>query len=840
MPKLILIDGNSLINRAFYAMPPLSAENGVPTQAVYGFTTMLIKLISNEKPDELAVAFDLKAPTFRHKMYDKYKANRKGMPDELAVQLPLLKNLLTAMNIAVVEKEGYEADDVIGTIAKRHNGQTLIVTGDRDSFQLIDENISVMFNKRGITEVQLLTDKNIVEFFELTPKQVIDYKALAGDSSDNIPGVQGIGDKSAINLLKNYGSLDGIYAHIDEITGAVKNKLISGKDMALLSKTLAVIDTNVPLDEIDLTFKFPFSAEVKRQFETMKFKSLLKNEFFEVSENPNPPKPKKSFEVIGLNSYEAIKEAISKVQSTFAFAVNEDLYFSADGEKDYKVVINNSLLSDGVDLFGALKIISPILTDDKILKIVFDVKTLKKSVKINQINNVFDVRLAQYLIDMDADSGSLAELSSFYGIENDAYGCALFYIKSKLEEALEKTDMNKLYYDIELPLTEVLYKMEQVGFTVDTLKLEELGISYADKISLLIDKIYKTAGMEFNLNSPKQLSEVLFDKLGIPFPLKNKKRSTGAEILERLVEYPIVKDILDYRAVSKLKSTYIDGLKKLVSKDGIVHTEFNQMLTTTGRLSSKEPNLQNIPVRDEQGKQLREAFIARKGCTLVSADYSQIELRLLASFSGDERMIKAYRNGEDIHAATAAEIFDVKLSEVTSAMRREAKVVNFGIIYGMSDYGLAQSLGISASKAHIYKAKYFERFSAVKAYMDNLVKIAKEKGYAETVLSRKRKIPELFNSQFAVRGFGERAAMNMPLQGSAADIIKIAMVKVDKALERMNSKLILQIHDELIVDALDTEIQQVKDILKSNMENCIKLEVPLEVNIKCGKRWSEC
>ena len=414
-------------------------------------------------------------------------------------------------------------------------------------------------------------------------------------------------------------------------------------------------------------------------------------------------------------------------------------------------------------------------------------------------------------------------------------------IKTIQEAELENMNLHKLYYEIELPLTEVLYKMEKVGFKVDTLKMEELDKVFSQKMNLLTEKIYVMAGKKFNINSPKQLGETLFDDLKIPYPGNGKaKKSTNADILESLTEYPIVNEILEYRAVSKLKSTYIDGLKKLVQKDGVIHTEFNQMLTTTGRLSSKEPNLQNIPIREEQGKRLREVFISRPDCTLVSADYSQIELRLLASFSGDERMIAAYHKGEDIHAATAAEIFDVKLSEVTPKMRREAKVVNFGIIYGISDFGLGQSLGISSAKAHIYKTKYFEKFAAVKQYLDGLIATAKEKGYAETVFSRKRKIPELFSSRFNLRSFGERAAMNMPLQGSAADIIKIAMIKVDKALEGLKSKLILQIHDELIVDAFDTEIQQVKDILKSNMENCVQLNVPLEVNIECGKRWSDC
>ncbi len=841
MSKLILIDGNSLINRAFYALPPLTTDDGVPTQAVFGFTTMLVKLITTQKPDEIAVAFDMRAPTFRHKLCDFYKATRKGMPDDLAVQLPLLKNLLKSMNITIFEKEGYEADDIIGTIAKKNSKETIIVTGDRDSFQLIDKHISVMFTKRGITDTFLYTCDNIVEELGLTPSQVIDYKALAGDKSDNIPGVEGIGEKTALSLLQQFENLDGIYEHIEEIKGAVQAKLLKNKEMAYLSHTLAKIDTNVPLEECDMRYTFPFSEEVKKQFIGMKFKTLYQKDLFVEDADNYAQLPKIHCEPIKLLTKDEISNLLLSVNSLIALEFGNCIHIAVDETKDYRIKIKETLLDDGFDISEIISLLSPYLKDESITKVVFDIKNIKKTFGIDDISNIYDVRLAQYLIDMTVDMSSTAALCVCYGIEEDNYAGALLSIKTIQEAELENMNLHKLYYEIELPLTEVLYKMEKVGFKVDTLKMEELDKVFSQKMNLLTEKIYVMAGKKFNINSPKQLGETLFDDLKIPYPGNGKaKKSTNADILESLTEYPIVNEILEYRAVSKLKSTYIDGLKKLVQKDGVIHTEFNQMLTTTGRLSSKEPNLQNIPIREEQGKRLREVFISRPDCTLVSADYSQIELRLLASFSGDERMIAAYHKGEDIHAATAAEIFDVKLSEVTPKMRREAKVVNFGIIYGISDFGLGQSLGISSAKAHIYKTKYFEKFAAVKQYLDGLIATAKEKGYAETVFSRKRKIPELFSSRFNLRSFGERAAMNMPLQGSAADIIKIAMIKVDKALEGLKSKLILQIHDELIVDAFDTEIQQVKDILKSNMENCVQLNVPLEVNIECGKRWSDC
>lgn len=837
----ILIDGNSLINRAFYALPPLNTDDGVPTQAVYGFCTMLVRLITNNKPDKIAVAFDMRAPTFRHKMCDFYKATRKGMPDDLAAQLPLLKDVLKSMNIAIYEKEGYEADDIIGTLAKRNAGETIIVTGDRDSFQLIDKNISVLFTKRGITDTVLYTEENLSGYIGLRPSQIVDYKALAGDSSDNIPGVNGIGDKTAVQLLQKYGTLNGVFEHIDELTKATQNKLREGKDSAYLSYTLATIKTDVPLDEYDMSYTFPFSEAVRKQFEVMKFKTLIQKEnLFESARNEEVETRGTVFDIEILDDIDRVKNMLSEIKSSFAFEFGKTLNISLNGEKEYQIKIKENLFDEGLDLYEVISLLTPYLLDKNILKIVFDIKAVKKALKISVINNVFDVRLAQYLIDMVAENDSLADLSKYYNVENEAYGCALFLIKSKLEPELKNSNLDKLYYEVELPLTDVLFKMEQVGFKVDMLKVEELDKIYAKQIEELTQSIYSSAGFTFNLNSPKQLSEVLFDKMGIPYPDKKKgKRSTGAEVLERLTEYPIVKNILDYRAISKLKTSYIEGFKKLVQKDGVIHTEFNQMLTTTGRLSSKEPNLQNIPVRDERGKQLREVFVSSPGCTLISADYSQIELRLLASFSKDERMCKAYKDGEDIHSATAAEIFDVDISEVTEQMRREAKVVNFGIIYGMSDFGLAQSLNISSSRAHLYKLKYFAKFAKVKEYLDSLIAFAKKTGYAETIMSRKRKIPELSSDRFNLRSFGERVAMNMPLQGSAADIIKIAMVKVDKALEGMKSKLILQIHDELIVDAYDSEIQEVKRILKSNMENCVTLNVPLEVNIESGKRWSE-
>lgn len=845
MENMLLIDGNSLINRAFYALPPLTNAKGEPTQAVYGFTTMLIKAIEDYKPKYIAVAFDLKAPTFRHLKYDGYKATRKGMPEELAVQLPILKELLRLMNISIVEKQGFEADDIIGTLAADDSVMTYIVTGDRDSLQLIDDTTRVVLTKRGITDTVVLDEAKLMEDFSLTPRQVIDYKSLAGDSSDNIPGVPGVGDKTALNLISRYSSLDGVYSHIDEIGGKLGERLRDGEQSALLSYELATIKTDVPLEEktSDFIFDFPFAAPVRTFFADNGFKSLLKRDdiFAAGSEKAAVVKMTAVTEK-RIESLESLSGLLSGV-SAFAIAFCEDIRIATDGITEYVVPLNRSLVDMGFEYGAAVKALKPYLENPKLNKYVFDGKRVKKTLKSEGtgLAGYDDVKLLQYLADMRVGEGSLAELLETLGYDKDKPAAALFLLGEELKREIKSLGMEQLYLKAELPLVDVLFDMEERGVQVDVKLLNKLGDKFISEAEQLSKVIFELAGKRFNINSPRQLAAVLFDDLKIPYPKKSAKHSTNAEILEMITEeHEIVPLVSKYRFIAKLNSTYIEGIRRLLTPDNIIHTDYKQMLTTTGRLSSAEPNLQNIPVREEEGKSLRGLFTARDGFTLVSADYSQIELRLLTHFSGDSRMLELYRNGEDIHTRTAAEVFGVPISEVTSKMRREAKVVNFGIIYGMSDYGLSQSLKCSVSTARKYMETYFERFSSIKPYFDSIVENAKKTGYTTTLLGRVRYIPELASPNYMTRQFGERAAMNMPLQGSAADIIKLAMVDVAARLKGLKSRLILQIHDELIVEADDAEVETVKAVLKECMENCVSLSVPLTVDVECGKSWLDC
>lgn len=828
MGNFIIIDGNSLINRAFYALPPLTGKNGKPTQAIYGFVKMLLKL-REYNPTHMAVAFDLRAPTFRHKEFDYYKATRKSMPEDLAVQVPVLKDLLRAMKIAVIEKEGYEADDIIGTMAKAAEMPTYVVTGDRDSFQLIDDDTTVLFTKKGISELDEMTEETLKSAMGLTPSGVIEYKALAGDTSDNIRGVPGVGDKSAGMLIEKYGNVDEIYAHIDEISGSLKRKLIDGKQSCYDSRRLATICTHVPdLPQVkDCPFIFPFAQNVKDMFVLLDFKTLsAKADLF------------RSNGTAELEDLE--KEVVENDDETDVIGFDWSDDEVCAGSKIYK--IRRDLLSDGEAEAVVIERIKELCEDENTLKIVADGKSLMYRLRKYNVTlrHFFDVALAQYLIDMSMDYSSAKALIIDYDLSGNTAAC-LKRIYNIQSEKLKSLGMEKLYYDVELPLVAVLSDMEREGVKVDIKKLDELSAGYGVETAELTEQIYAIAGKTFNINSPKQLAEVLFTDLGVPYPQKSKSRSTGAEILEPLRnEYEIVALVLKYRAISKLKSVYLDGMKPLLSKDGVVHTEFKQMLTTTGRLSSVEPNLQNIPVRDDEGRKLRKIFVARERKTFVSADYSQIELRVMAHLSEDKNMVDAYINGYDIHSATAAQVFGVNIEDVTPAMRRTAKIVNFGIIYGISDYGLAKDLGIKPSQAREFITKYFETFPAVKEYLEKSIAFAKESGYACTIFGRRRYIPQLNSSIYMQRQFGERVAMNMPLQGTAADIIKIAMINVAKRLEKTNSKLILQIHDELIVEADEKETDEVIKILTEEMEGAAKLKVPLTASIGYGKTWYDC
>lgn len=849
MEKLILIDGNSLINRAFYALPVLNNVKGEPVNAVYGFANMLIKAIGDYKPDYIAVAFDLRAPTFRHKMYPEYKAGRRKMPDELASQLPLLKDMLRLMGIKILEKETFEADDIIGTMARRYPVKSIILTGDRDSLQLIDENTDVYLTKRGLSEIQVVNGENIVENFGFNANQVVDFKSLAGDSSDNIPGVPGIGEKTAVDLLKKYGSLDGVYANLDNCTPKMKEKLVTNRDSAYLSQKLATIDVNVPIEcELDeCKFDFPFGDKVKRFFIDMAFKSLYKKDglFSGGAEQTDSQPQEYEFEKITIKTLDEFKDLIPDKTEFLAYAEDEKglKHISFDGKTEYTISGEYSLLEPGItdaDFFDVLK---NVFSDPTAVKYLYDAKkTLHRADKCGcGVVSYEDVRLKQFLADQAVDRESERDLLEIKNMPTDCPACALFVLNQSLTERLNALGMSELYEKIELPLIKVLFDMEKTGVSVDKSALCALGEKFSAEAESYAQKVYELAGDPFNINSPKQLAAVLFERLNIPYPKKSKKYSTGADILEKLGRnYPIAEYVIKYRAVSKLLGTYVEGLKKLISSDGRVHTEYKQMQTQTGRLSSVEPNLQNIPVREEEGKELRAIFVADEGKTLISADYSQIELRLMAHFSGDETMCDIYNRGGDIHAMTASIVFGVPLENVTPEMRRKAKAVNFGIIYGISEFGLSENVHCSVKEAKAFISSYFESFPGVKRYIDKTVEEAKKTGEVRTLFGRRRKITELNSSDYMTRNFGERAAVNTPLQGSAADIIKIAMIETFEKLKDTSAKLILQIHDELIVECPDGEVENVKKILKECMENAVKLTVPLTVDVECGKSWIDC
>ncbi len=851
MEKLVLIDGNSLINRAFYAMPLLTTKKGEYTNAVYGFMNMFFKMLETEHPTAVAVAFDLKAPTFRHKMYADYKGTRKPMPEELRLQIPLLKELLKLMGVTIVEKEGFEADDIIGTIAKKTDVQTVIITGDKDSFQLVDEQTEVHFTKRGITEVDIYNNENFTEKTGITPSQVIELKALMGDSSDNIPGVLGVGEKTALSLVQTYGNIDDLYLKVDELKGKLKEKIENGKESAFLSRTLATIDINAPVDTDvqKMGFSYPFSSAVKNRFNELEFKSLARRtaDFDDQEGSPNETQKVSNVELKVLQEVSQASEINFKNELALFISANAvNIY---DGQTEFSFPLRQNLLDNGFDLMPVLGAISPIFNQGSRL-IVYCKKDLRHFLLSNGGFELKaycdDISLMKYLVDYSGRSESAEEVLIDYDLDKSTPSYALYYLKQDMLEKLEQEEMLSLYKDVELPLSDVLFDMEISGFKVDIDALYKTGEKYQGLISELEQEIRKVCDQpNLNVNSPRQLGEVLFEKLKLGKGKKTKLGySTSADVLESLdTDHPSIALILRYRQVQKLHSTYIEGFKPLIEKNtGLIHTSFNQTMTATGRLSSKEPNLQNIPVREAEGRELRKFFVARaQDRVLIGADYSQIELRLLAAFSGCKKLIDAFNNGQDIHAQTASLVFGVPLESVTKEMRSKAKAVNFGIIYGISEYGLAKNLKISASEAKGYIQSYFSKYPEVKMYMDKNVEIAKERGYATTMLGRRRQIRELSSSNFNLRQFGERVAMNMPLQGSAADVIKLAMLGVSNRLKKENlkSELILQVHDELIIDALISEKEQVEKLLVEEMESAVKLAVKLTVSVGEGKTWYE-
>ena len=881
MNKLMLVDGHSILNRAYYGLPPLTSPDGTPTGALYGFLNILFKFLDEEKPDALAVAFDVSAPTFRHEKYKEYKGTRKPMDPDLKVQVPLIKEILEAMNVAIVEKPGWEADDIIGTLSKKYSkdgNPVTIVSGDKDLLQLVDENITMKNPKtsRGQTTVVNYTPEDVIEEYGVTPHEFILLKAIMGDTSDNIPGVKGIGPKTAAPIVAKYHTLDEVIAHIDDLSSAsVKKKMAEGVDSMKLSYFLAEIDTNVDLD-FD-----PEKAGLDNIFNDRSYELFKKYNFKTIlgrfSDTPPPKEVKlpetvfvkdkgKAGEVldeakdvlrkegcVGLSVYKMLKE--ENIMAFLAGEMPKDVAVCTGEDRLYLISMSSDI--DGVFLREFILE----LVKEKKGKIYFnDVKSLAKifNNEPGLIQRVSDVALTAYLINpipgkylycdiafehMNMQLPDEKELKKEPEKMTALDAWVSFIAGDKLLEKVGQMDMMNILRDMEEPLTTVLSSMEYYGIKVDRDALKSYGESLGARIEELSDSIKEKAGEDFNINSTKALGSILFEKLQLPHGKKTKTGySTAAEVLEELApEHPIAGDILEYRTLTKLKSTYADGLADFIEEDGRIHGDFNQTVTATGRLSSANPNLQNIPVRMDIGRQIRKVFIPEEGFLFLDADYSQIELRLLAHMSGDEKLIEAYKSSEDIHAITASQVFGVPLDEVTPLQRRNAKAVNFGIIYGISSFGLGRDLSISVSEAKQYIENYFKTYPGIKDFLDGLVASAKKKGYSETIYGRRRPIPELKNKNFMTRSFGERVAMNAPIQGSAADIMKIAMLKIYERIKTadLKSRLLLQVHDEVLVETAVEEKEEVRKIIKESMEGAAKLKVPLTADVNEGNNWYE-
>lgn len=833
--KILLLDSNSLMHRAYHALPNLKSSKGLYTGAIYGFLSILLRLIKEQKPTHIAAAFDLHGPTFRHEMFKDYKATRKPMDEELRQQVEPLKQLITAMGIKIVSLQGYEGDDILGTLSKRFDDECIIVTGDRDSFQLVSPTTKVFWTKKGVSDIEVYDEERLLQD-GFTVSQFIDYKALRGDTSDNVPGIPGVGEKTAKQLLEKYGSLDEIFAHSAEIPGKLGQNVQNGKDIAILSKKLVTINCDVPVECTldDIKFTPVYSQTVRTLLGQLEITSLAARMSFEDGgEQAEIPAPKIEKNVVVLTTGQDIKAAIKG--DKIAVIIGENVTFAVDDKTEYKIDCVQDLFSEGVDFDEAVNIVKECAKDMEL--VCYDFKALSKAYGFDNAK-FFDTMIASHLVRGSAPIKSVEQVLGADGLEVGAV--ELLVESDKLKEQLAKNELNHLFFDVEQPLCVVLRNMEQRGMCVSVAALKSLEEKYAERIATLTGEIYDLAGEHFNIASTKQLGEILFEKLMLPH---GKKTKTGYSVSEDVLgnlsgAHPIIAKILEYRHYAKLQSTYVTGLQPLV-KAGRIHTEFNQCITTTGRLSSTNPNLQNIPTRSEEAKDIKSAFIPSEGNVLVSADYSQIELRLLAHMSGDEQLIKAFNEGDDIHAITAAQILGKSVSEVTPAERRDAKAVNFGIIYGISGYGLAENLSIPQYKAKEFIANYFTMHPKVREFMDGCVKSARERGYSLTMLGRRRNLSDLNASNYMVRSSAERMAMNTPLQGSAADIIKLAMLGVEKRLASMKSKMILQIHDELIIDAAADEAEQVKKILSYEMEHAVKLSVPLIAEATSAKNWGE-
>lgn len=889
--KLVLVDGHSILNRAFFGIPDLTNSEGLHTNAVYGFLNILFKILDEEQPDYLTVAFDVHAPTFRHKMYNAYKGTRKPMAEELRQQVPLMKEMLTAMGVTIVEKEGYEADDLLGTIAKQSEAQGLevsIVSGDRDLLQLASDHIKIRIpkTKRTGTEIEDYLAKDVVEKYQVTPLQFIDVKALMGDSADNIPGVPGIGEKTATALIVSYGSIENAHDHLEEIKpNRAKQNLSEHYDMAQMSKELATIEIHAPIEYSleDAKLGNLFTEEAYLMCKRLEFKNMLSRFDIDAPKNlaeehftfvtdkkqiSDILKKAKKAGHIGccllpgegiiteqLSLFEQPKEQQVIEGMSIAFS-EEDIYYLSAGTE----VSAEELLEEIRELSGGQTKVS-----------VMDLKETLKTLPLPENDRYFDASVAAYLLNPLKNDYPYEDLAKDYaglmipsktdllGKESPVkakqakpeaflkYICYMAYIpwktRDRLLEELNNTGMQTLYDTIELPLVYTLSDMEKEGVHVDAEELKRYGEELAAQIAVLEKEIYEGAGETFNINSPKQLGHILFEKLEMPYGKKTKTGySTAADVLEKLaVEYPLVSKILEYRQLAKLKSTYADGLANFIEEDGRIHTTFQQTVTATGRLSSTDPNLQNIPIRMELGRMIRKVFLPKDGYVFVDADYSQIELRILAHMSGDEMLIQAYREAQDIHRMTASQVFHTPFEEVTDLQRRNAKAVNFGIVYGISSFGLSQDLSISKKEAQEYIERYFESYPKIKEFLDGCVEKAKKDGYSVTMFGRRRPLPEISSSNFMQRSFGERIAMNAPIQGTAADIIKIAMNRVHRRLidEGLKSRLLLQVHDELLIEAALDEVDEVKKILDEEMKGAADLSVELEIDTHTGKNWYE-
>ena len=862
MKKLLILDSNSILNRAFYGVRYLSAKDGTPTNAIYGFLNILLKLIKEQEPDYICAAFDVKAPTFRHKQYEGYKAQRKPMPEGLAAQMPLAKDVLRAMGVTILEKEGYEADDIIGTVARLCEESEIscfIATGDKDDLQLASDKTKVILTvtKSGYNETIIYDDKAVKEKYHVTPTEFIDVKALMGDPSDNIPGVKGVGEKTAMSLIEKHHSIEYIYENIDGIglKGAMLQKMKDGREMAFMSKELATINRNTPIEfnaEECVFDGFENNGELYEILKRLELNSIIKK--LDLSGGDNV---KENEDIFKDFSYQVgDKNMISGDKVTVVLDFDGDNISSAAvGAGNNAVVLNEQ---------GDIK---ELLEDDSIAKVMFDVK--EAIVKLNgriDIKNISDdTAIAAYLVDPAKNEYTIEKLASEYfgtviekpevkqlslldDVETDRSeylakcAVALGVLNERIGDKIKENGQEKLYQEVELPLVTVLAHLEINGFLVDDNQLKEFADKLGEKIDALTNEIYMLAGEEFNINSPKQLGVILFEKLELK-PVKKTKTgyATNADVLEKLRDkHPIVNFIMEYRQLAKLKSTYCDGLRAVVNPNTHrIHSVFTQTVTVTGRLSSTEPNLQNIPTRTELGREIRKMFVAKEGYVLVDADYSQIELRVLAHIANDETMINAFRNNEDIHAVTASQVLGIPLEDVTKEQRSSAKAVNFGIVYGIGEFSLAQDLHISVKEAKAYIESYLEKYHGVRNYMESIKEQAKKDGYVKTMLNRIRYIPELKSPNYNIRQFGERVALNTPIQGTAADIIKLAMVRVDNRLinEGLKSKLILQVHDELIVEAHKDEVDKVKQILSEEMQGAMELNVPLKVDMSTGHSW---